>query len=167
MHKNQHISDLGDAMAKKEELRKMKWFKDKKDRSDQILHDMVTRNEILKIYQRQDKMHRTIKHDQERKIRGTVGKVNKFTVGQINEMADLQLKETVEQLAKKRYMVDLQRQIQDKKIREETQRIFMDPKQMATSSKLMEKVNPELFDSSVGDTLALLKNENIFDKECQ
>lgn len=50
-------------MGKKEELRKMKWFKDKKDRSDAILHDMVTRNEILKNYQRQEKMNRTIKHD--------------------------------------------------------------------------------------------------------
>jgi serine/threonine protein phosphatase PrpC len=112
-------------------------------------------------------MDRTIKHDQERKIRGTVGKQNKYTVGQINELADNRLKETVQQLAKKRYMVDLQRQIQDKKIREETQRVFMDPKQMATSSKLMEKVNPELFEAKVGDTQALLKNENIMDKECQ
>lgn len=128
MHKNQHVSDLGDAMHQKEELRKMKWFKDKKDRSDALLMDMVTHNEVLKVYQRQDKMTKTIKRDQERKMRGTVGKLNKFTVGQINEMADLQLKETVEQLAKKRYMVDLQRQIQDKKIREETQRIFLDPK---------------------------------------
>ena len=38
---------------------------------------------------------------------------------------------------------------------------------MATSSKLMEKVNPELFEAAAGDTRALLKNENIFDKECQ
>ena len=153
-------------MGKKEALRQMKWFKDKKDRSDAILHDTVTRNEILKIYQRQDKMHSTIKHDQERKMRGTVGKMNKFTVGQVNEMADIQLKETVDHLAKKRYMVDLQRQIQDKKIREETQRIFLDQKEMATSAKLMEKVNPELFGAAAGDTLALLKNDNVFDKEC-
>ena len=96
MHKNQHVSDLGDAMYQKEELRKMKWFKDKKDRSDALLMDMVTHNEVLKVYQRQDKMTKTIKRDQERKMRGTVGKLNKFTVGQINEMADLQLKDTVE-----------------------------------------------------------------------
>jgi hypothetical protein len=31
----------------------------------------------------------------------------------------------------------------------------------------MEKVNPELFAATVGDTEALLKNENLFDKECQ
>lgn len=73
----------------------------------------------------------------------------------------------MDHLAKKRYMVDLQRQMQDKKIREETQRIFLDQKEMATSAKLMEKVNPELFEATVGDTLALLKNDNVFDKECQ
>jgi hypothetical protein len=50
MHKNQHVRDLTEAMEKKEDLRKMKWFKDKKDRSDSLLQDMVTKNEILKIY---------------------------------------------------------------------------------------------------------------------
>ena len=43
----------------------------------------------------------------------------------------------------------------------------MDPKQMATSSKLMEKVNPELFEAAAGDTAALLRNDNIMDKESQ
>jgi hypothetical protein len=94
-------------MGKKEELRSMKWFKDKKDRSDALLNDMVTSNETLKMYQRQEKKHRTIAHNEERKLRGTVGKMNKFTIPQLNEMADLQLKETVDHLAKKRYMVDL------------------------------------------------------------
>lgn len=83
MHRNQHIHDLGDAMAKKEELRKMKWFKDKKDRSDALLQDMVQHNETLKAYQRSEKMNRAIARDQERKIRGTIGKLNKFTVPQI------------------------------------------------------------------------------------
>ena len=112
-------------------------------------------------------MSNSVAHDQERKIRGTYGKLNKFTVGQLNEMADIQLKETAQNLTKKRYMVDLQRQIQDKKLREETQRIFLDPKQLATSSKLMEKINPELFQATAGDTEQLLRNDNILDKECQ
>ena len=99
-------------------------------------------------------------------MRGTYGKQNKFTVGQVTEMADLQLKETAQNLTKKRYMVDLQRQIQDKKLRDEAQRIFLDPKQLATSSKLMEKINPEMFRATAGDTTQLLKNDNILDKEC-
>ena len=41
----------------------------------------------------------------------------------------------------------------------------MDPKQIATSSSLMEKVNPELFEHIAGDTGHLLKNDNILDKE--
>lgn len=36
-----------------------------------------------------------------------MGKTTKFTVPQVNEIADIQLKETVDHLAKKRYMVDL------------------------------------------------------------
>jgi len=36
-----------------------------------------------------------------------MGKLTKFTVGQVNEIADNSLKETVDQLAKKRYMIDL------------------------------------------------------------
>lgn len=52
MHRTQHINDLSDAMNKKEQLRQMKWFKDKKDRTDDMLHDMVTRNEIMKAEQR-------------------------------------------------------------------------------------------------------------------
>lgn len=106
----------------------MKWFKDKKDRSDDLLAEMVTRNDLAKLQQRKEKMNQTMQHDQQRKMRGTMGKINKFTVGQVNEMADIQLKETADQLTKKRYMVDLQRQIQDKKLREETHRIFLDPK---------------------------------------
>lgn len=31
----------------------------------------------------------------------------------------------------------------------------------------MEKVNPELFEAHAGDTAQLLRNDNIFDKECQ
>ena len=31
----------------------------------------------------------------------------------------------------------------------------------------MEKVNPELFEAKAGDTAQLLRNDNIFDKECQ
>jgi hypothetical protein len=42
----------------------MKWFKDKKDRSDDILHDMVTRNELMKLQQRKEKMNQTMQHDQ-------------------------------------------------------------------------------------------------------
>lgn len=64
-------------------------------------------------------------------------------------------------------MVDLQRQMQDKKLRDEAQRIYLDPKQMATNGTLMEKINPELFNAKVGDTENFLKNDNIFDKECQ
>ena len=60
MHRTQHINDLSDAMNKKEQLRQMKWFKDKKDRTDDMLHDMVTRNEIMKAEQRSQKMNQTM-----------------------------------------------------------------------------------------------------------
>lgn len=60
MHRTQHINDLSDAMNKKEQLRQMKWFKDKKDRTDDMLHDMVTRNEIMKAEQRSQKMNQTL-----------------------------------------------------------------------------------------------------------
>ena len=52
MHRTQHIHDLSDAMNKKEQLRQMKWFKDKKDRTDDMLHEMVVKNEITKLDQR-------------------------------------------------------------------------------------------------------------------
>ena len=41
----------------------MKWFKDKKDKSDDILNDMVTRNEMIKFNQRNEKMNKTMKQD--------------------------------------------------------------------------------------------------------
>lgn len=35
----------------------MKWFKDKKDKSDGVLHEMVAKNEMIKFQQRYEKMN--------------------------------------------------------------------------------------------------------------
>jgi hypothetical protein len=42
-------------------------------------------------------------------MRGTVGRNSKFTVGQVRQMADIQLNEAVQSLQKKQHMIDLQR----------------------------------------------------------
>ena len=91
-------------------------------------------------------------------MRGTVGRRDpRLNVSQLNDFMDNQLKRSVIKLGKRSHMVDLQRQMQDNMIREETQRIYMDPKSIATSARIMKKVNPQMFGAeAAGDTLNLL-----------
>ena len=57
--------------------------------------------------------------------------------------------------------------MQDKKLRDEYQRLYLDPKQLATSSQIMQKINPSLFDQRIGDTDKLLDDEALLDQECK
>lgn len=64
----------------------------------------------------------------------------------VMELHDIYKKQAVQKLYKRSYLMDLEKQVQDKKLREEFQRIYLDPKQMATSSDVMQKILPEMFE---------------------
>ena len=66
--------------------------------------------------------------DYNKQIAGTVGRVNKFTAPQVAELMDEKHKSEVKKLQGKKLMTELQKQMQDKFLRDETQRLYLDDK---------------------------------------
>ena len=65
-------------------------------------------------------------HDAEMKLRGGMGRINKFTVPQVQDLMDQRHQKEAKKLQARRHFLDLQKQLQDKKMREESQRIYLD-----------------------------------------
>ena len=73
-----------------------------------------------------------------------------YTAPQVAFLNDLKLNSLVKKLKQKQHMLDLQKQIMDKRLREESQRLFLNQKEMATSASIMHALNPGLFKVSQG-----------------
>lgn len=100
-------------------------------------------------------------------MQGTLGRINQFTAHQVAELNDVKRNKAVHQLQAKQYMLDLEKQIQDKKLREEQQRLYLDEKQMATSGSIMKSVNPQLFHARAGSTEKLIEDKHFLEHECK
>lgn len=79
-------------------------------------------------------------------MRGNFGRISKFTVPQVQEINDLRKRKEAKSLQARRHMVDLQKQMLDKKMRDESDRVYLNQKEMATSGSIMHQINPHLFE---------------------
>ena len=70
---------------------------------------MIIENETAKKMKKDQLLKSAIQKNQERKIRGTVGRVGMYTAPQVAFLKDLKLNSLVKKLKQKQHMVDLQK----------------------------------------------------------
>ena len=70
---------------------------------------MIIENETAKKMKKDQLLKSAIQKNQERKIRGSVGRVGMYTAPQVAFLNDLKLNSLVKKLKQKQHMVDLQK----------------------------------------------------------
>uniref|UniRef100_A0A7S3CQ52 Uncharacterized protein n=1 Tax=Strombidium rassoulzadegani TaxID=1082188 RepID=A0A7S3CQ52_9SPIT len=165
--KDRLIEEFNRIQNQKEQRRLHRKEEDNMYRKASLLRDMDETNAYIRGQNEREIRKRTDLRDAERKLRGDVGKVNQFTSPKIAEILDIYKRQTVKNVLAKKYKVELQQQILDKRLREENERLYLDDKQMAINGSLIQKVNPKLFEAKFGSVEKLKADQKYLAEECR
>lgn len=168
MAKTHHVNMLSQALLNKNNEKTFNYAEEKRKQKLKLLAEMIKTNNDTKNEQFRQIHTQKLREDTERKMRGTIGRISKFTSPQVQEIVDLQHLKQAKSLQARRHYLDLQNQIQDKHIRDESDRVFLDKKHMAISGPIMKKINPEMYDKFGKATIDDLHDkEDFIDRECR
>ena len=107
--KNQHIDELNTSLGLKDHAKTLKYAQDRKKKKLMMLNEMIIENNrAVKEHVNQFTVHAD-RHKNERLMRGSIGRINKFIGPQVAELHDLKNQETVKKIQATRHKVDLER----------------------------------------------------------